>query len=190
MILPDDITAWLQAREGADHEALARLYPLLYDQLRRLAHRQLAGERDGHTLGTTALVHESFLRLAEGGTLHLNDRNHFFALAARTMRYILIDYARARTRAKRGGGATEVTFEEARVMPEARAEQLLALDAALDRLARRNDRLARIVEHRYFAGFTIEETADALGVSTMTVKRDWNKAKAFLARELAAAGEH
>jgi RNA polymerase sigma factor (TIGR02999 family) len=163
----------------------------LYQEVRVVAHRALrAGAAPwgrGATLGTTALVHEAFLKLRAGPNLGWQDDSHFLALVSRAMRFVLVDYARARSSAKRGGGATALPLDESNAMSAAMAEDVLALDDALDRLAERKPRLARVVECRFLVGLDLEETAQALGVSTMTVKRDWVAAKAFLARELAGA---
>ena len=168
-------------------EALGTLMPLLYRELKRIAHRQLAGEAVGHTLSTTAVVHEAYMRLAEQRRVGYADRGQFFALAARTMRRVLIDHARQRQTARRGGPRREVIALEvlerrdagATSVPE-RAEALVALDDALEGLSRMDARLARVVECRFFAGFTETETAEALGVSQRTVARDWQMARAWL----------
>ena len=171
----------------ADGQPLYTVYPMVYQELRRLARSRLRSERDGHTLNTTALVNEAFLKLAQSEELRWAGREQFFALAAQTMRFILVDYARARKRQKRGDGQAPVSLDEARFLPEKRADELIALDEALTNLAARDARLSRVVEYRYFTGLSIEETAEVLGVSTMTVKRDWGKAKAYLSRELTAS---
>lgn len=174
----------------------------LYQEVRKVAHRALrAGAppwgRDA-TLNTTALVHEAFVKLRQGGRPGWRDEAHFLALVSRAMRFVLVDYARARSSGKRGGGASPVPLSEARAMTASLADEVLALDRALDRLAERKPRLARVVECRFILGLSVEETARALEVSTMTVKRDWVGARAFLARvlgggstaaALAAAGE-
>ena len=160
----------------------------LYEEIRRIARRSLrAGswswQRDA-TLATTALVHESFMRLADGQRPRWESQDHFLSLAARAMRFVLVDYARSRMREKRGASYQRVPFDEATALSEDRAREVLDLDRALEALARRNRRLCRVVECRYVAGMTLEETAAALSVSSMTVKRDWGVARAFLAREL------
>lgn len=177
---------------GSAPEHLNRLFVLVQDELRRVAHRKLAAERASHTLSTTALVHETYLKLAKQEHVQWSDRGQFFALASRAMRRILIDYARRHRRLRNSlrydsndatGGGTD--GEPAiRLAAAQRADELLALDEALDRLARHNERLSRVVECRFFAGYTEEETAQALGVTTRTAARDWVKAKAWLYREL------
>jgi RNA polymerase sigma factor (TIGR02999 family) len=180
-----NVTALLEDLAGGDAEALDRLFPIVYEELRRVAHGQLHLERAGHTLNTTALVHEAYLKLVKHPPdVQWQSRVHFFAVAARAMRQILVNYAKARSRAKRGGDAPHVSLEEAVVMPEARAEELVALDEALDRLEAMSERQSRVVECRYFGGLTIEETAQVLGVSVVTVKRDWATARAWLYREV------
>ena len=165
----------------ADH-----LVALLYADLRALASAHLRRERVGHTLGTTALVNESYLRLAGQATLESVDRTRFFAIASTTMRRILVDHARRRTRLKRGAGATPVPLEAAEaLLSEQEADELLALDEALDRLAAANPRGGLVVQHRFFGGLTLDETADVLGVSAKTVQRDWLVARAWLRKEIA-----
>ena len=182
-----EIQAALAALGRGAPEAMDRLMPLVYHELKRVAHRQLAGEARGHTLSTTAVVHEAYLRLAEQSGAPWVDRGHFFAIAARTIRRVLIEYARQHTAARRGGpGRSRVALEllehresSAISVPE-RAESLLALDEALEGLHRMDERLARVVECRFFAGLTEVETAEALGVSQRTVARDWQMARAWL----------
>jgi RNA polymerase sigma-70 factor, ECF subfamily len=163
---------------GAD-----RIYALAYAELRRVAHRLLRGERTGHTLNTTALVHEAYLRLAENTAGWVN-RGRFFALAAQAMRRILIDYARRHRSSKRDGKLRPVPLDAVNVPVEERAEMLVVLDEALTRLALHDERRSRVVECRFFGGLTEEETAEALGVAVRTVKRDWAKAKAWLYQEM------
>jgi RNA polymerase sigma factor (TIGR02999 family) len=165
-----------------------RLLPLVYDELRRVAHRQLGRERPGHTLSTTALVHEAYLRLVDQTRARWVDRAHFFAVAAGVMRRILVDYARRFRAAKRGGDAQHVDLDLAQVSLDERSEVLINLDEALGRLAELNPRLSQVVECRFFGGMTEEETAEALGVTDRTVRRDWIKAKAWLSRELQDSG--
>lgn len=165
-------------------DALDRLLPLVYDELKRIARGHLRDERSGHTLNTTGLVHETYLRLVHINQVEWRDRAHFFAVAARVMRRILIDYARARGRDKRGGGAIHVPLDDALDLPVARADDLLALEEALTRLETLNERQCRVVECRCFAGMSVEETATALGTSPATVKRDWALSRAWLNREL------
>jgi RNA polymerase sigma factor (TIGR02999 family) len=172
-----------------ERESLERLLPLVYDELHRIAHRHLRLERTGHTLGTTALVHEAYLRLVDQTRVRWADRTHFFAVAARVMRRVLVDYARRYRAAKRGGNARAVDLDVADVPLEERSEALIALDEALERLAELNPRLSRVVECRFFGGMTEEETAEALGVTARTVRRDWVKARGWLSRELQGAAE-
>jgi RNA polymerase sigma factor (TIGR02999 family) len=175
----------LDLRDGGD-AAMDRLFPLVYDQLRGVAHNALRAERTDHTLGTTGLVHEAYLRLVDQTRAGWRDRAHFYAVAALAMRRILVDYARRHRRAKRGGGQRPVSLDEGAVSLDQRAENLVALDEALTRLADLNPRLSRIVECRFFGGLTEEEIAEALGVTTRTVKRDWAKARGWLYQELTA----
>ena len=168
-----------EARPGDPH-LFERLMPLVYRELQRLAHHHLRDERDGHTLTTTALVHEAYLKLVDQSVSWQN-RGHFFAVASMAMRRILINYARDRDRLKRGGGAARLSLDEApTLLAEARSEELLALDEALSRLASINERAARVVECRFFGGLTIEETAAVLRLSPTTVKHDWRLAKTWL----------
>jgi RNA polymerase sigma factor (TIGR02999 family) len=169
----------LDARHGS-RDALDRLFPLVYEALRRMAHRALQRERASHTLSTTALVHEAYLRLVDQDRASWNDRAHFLAIAATAMRRILVDYARRQKRLKRGGGQQAVTLDDAILVADERADTLLALDEALTSLGTLNERLSRVVECRFFAGLTTEETAAALQVTTRTVERDWQKARAWL----------
>lgn len=177
-----DLTGLLLAWREGDEEALSRLIPLVYDQLRHLAARALAAERVGHTLEPTALVHEAYLRLAAGEMPRWNDRLHFFAVASQVMRHLLVDHARGRQRAKRGSGAQRIPLAEAEIsVPVDGFEpDLLALDEALTALSTFDSRKARVIELRYFGGLTIEETAQVLGVSTATVILDARLARAWL----------
>lgn len=171
-------------REG-DRAALDQLVPLLYDELRRLARERLRGERPGHTLETTALVHEAYFRLLDQRRIEAGDRLDFFAVASNTMRRVLIDHARARRRQKRGGGAEAVPLDDVEgLLSERAAEEALAVDAALDRLAVDSPRAARVVELRIFGGLTLEEIATVLDVSAKTVQRDWEAARAWLRKEI------
>ena len=170
---------------GGNRAALDALFPLVYDDLRKRARAQLRQQPTGHTLTTTALVHEAYLKLIGVERVSWEDRAHFLALAATAMRHVLVSYARRNLAAKRGGARRAVSLEEAPVFTDAGSEDLLALDAAVAKLAGVNERLSRTVELRFFGGLTIEETAEALGVGVNTVKRDWDKAKAWLAEELA-----
>jgi RNA polymerase sigma factor (TIGR02999 family) len=180
-----EITRLLRAHSAGDPLAFDRLVPLVYDRLRALARGQLARQRPGQTLSPTGLVHEAYLQLARDTGIDWRDRSHFFAISSRAMRRILVDYARRRTAQKRGGGARPlVALDPDSVAVEQQADVVLAVDGALDRLAAFNERLARLVECRYFAGMTEAETADALGISLRTVERDWPRARAWLRKEL------
>src|SRR2546427_7227057 len=182
----DNLTGLLiEWREG-DRAALNRLTPLVYDELRRIAHRYVQRERNGHTLGTTALVNEAYLRLAGQKKIAWQNRTHFFAVTAQVMRHILIDHARRRHYAKHGGDVRQVSLEVAETMSQERASELVALDEALDELAKLDPRKSRVVELRYFGGLDLEETADVLDVSVMTVRRDWRAAKAWLYKAVAS----
>jgi RNA polymerase sigma factor (TIGR02999 family) len=178
------VTELLRAWGGGDQAALDRLLPVVYDELRRQAQRYLRRERPGHTLQTTALVHEAYLRLIDQRQARWQTRSQFFGVAAQLMRRILVDHARGRHAAKRGGAAIQVPLEEESAAAQERDVDLLALDEALTRLAAFDPQQARVVELRYFTGLGIEETAEALGVSPATVKREWAMARAWLKREL------
>lgn len=178
------VTQLLRAYSRGDESALDHLVPLVYDSLRQVAQKQLRGERRDHTLSSTALVHEAYLELARLGEVEWEDRRHFFAAAAQTMRHILVDYAVRRNAQKRGGNRLRVPFEDAVIGSEENVEDLIALNQALSRLEEVDERLVRIVECRYFAGLTIEETAQTLDISEATVSRDWTRARAWLNREL------
>jgi RNA polymerase sigma factor (TIGR02999 family) len=179
-----DITQLLIDWRGGDQAALEKLMPLVYDELRRLARYYLSRERPGHTLQATALVNEAYLRLINRQDSDWQNRTHFFAAAARIMRHLLIDHARAHRYAKRGGGATCISLDEVAVVTPAPSLDLLALDEALNRLAKIDERKVVIVELRYFSGLSVEETAEAMSLSEITIKREWLKAKAWLYREL------
>jgi RNA polymerase sigma factor (TIGR02999 family) len=178
------VTALLHQYSHGDEAAFDELFPLVYEDLRRIARRMLRGERADHTLGTTALVHECYLNLVDRTQCSLQDRAHFFAVAARAMRHLLIDYARKRNAQKRGGKQHRVTLDDAMISVEEQAADLLALDHALEQLAKHSPRMERIVECRFFGGLTVRETARALDVSPRTVQRDWTRAKAHLHRAL------
>ena len=184
----DNLTGLLIEWRQGDKAALDKLTPFVYDELRRIAHRYVQRERDGHTLQTTALVNEAYLRLAGQQKIEWQNRDHFFAVTAQVMRHILIDHARRRHFAKRGGEAQHVPLEDAAGMSQQRAAELVALDEALDELAKLDFRKGRVVELRYFGGLTLEETADALEISLMTVRRDWRAAKAWLFRRMKDEG--
>jgi RNA polymerase sigma factor (TIGR02999 family) len=172
-----------RARAG-EADALERLFPLVYDELRRTASRLLRGERPGHTLQPTALVHEAYLKLVGAPAPDWQNRAHFMGVAARAMRQLLIDHARRRQAAKRGGGAVPVRITNENLGIDVPLDELLALNDALDRLGTQHDRLRRVVELRFFAGLTEDEVAEALGVTARTAQRDWAKARAWLYKEL------
>jgi RNA polymerase sigma-70 factor, ECF subfamily len=179
-----DVTQLLFDWRGGDESALDRLVPLVYAELRVMARCCLKGERDGHTMQTTGLVHEAYLRLVRSPNVQWRDRAHFFALTAQLMRRVLVDDARKRAFRKRGGEFTRVALEEELVAVPERSVDLLALDEAMNRLAEFSPRKCRVVEMRTFGGLTIEETAAVLDVSTDTVKREWRTAKLWLSRAL------
>ena len=168
---------------SAAHD-LDDLFPIVYEELRRVAHRHMQGELTGHTLGTTALVHEAYLEMARLTHVKWPNREYVLAAASQAMRRVLVDYAVSRKAAKRGGGAIAEELDDAVAMAARRSDELLALDEALHRLAATNDRYARVIECRFFGGMSIEETAVALDTSPATVKRDWTMARAWLNREL------
>jgi RNA polymerase sigma factor (TIGR02999 family) len=184
----DDLTGLLIEWGQGNKAALDRLTPLVYDEIRRIAHRYVQREREGQTLQTTALVNEAYLRLAGSADITWQNRAHFYAVTAQVMRRILIDHARRRQYVKHGGETERVPFEvaisEVGLMSQPRAAELLALDEALDELARLDPRKSRVVELRYFGGLSLEETAKVLGVSPMTVRRDWRAAKAWLYKKV------
>jgi RNA polymerase sigma factor (TIGR02999 family) len=180
----DNLTGLLVEWRQGDQAALDKLTPLIYDELRRIAHRYVQRERNGHTLETTALVNEAYLRLAGQKKIEWQNRAHFFAVTARVMRHILIDHARRRHYAKHGGDIRQVSLAEAETMSQERAGELVALDEALDELAQFDPRKSRVVELRYFGGLGLEETAEVLEISVMTVRRDWRAAKAWLFRRM------
>jgi RNA polymerase sigma factor (TIGR02999 family) len=180
---PRQITDLLLHLRDGDPEAMDRLYSMVYEELRRVAHRQLRLERPGHTLGTTGLVHETYVRLVDQTRVEWRDRAQFFGAAAGAMRRILVDYARRNHAARRGGGARPLSLDEDAPAAE-RSELMLALDEALERLAAFDRRLSQVVECRYFGGLTEEETAEVLGVTRRTVQRDWAKARGWLLLEL------
>ncbi len=178
------ITGLLVSWRQGDKAALDQLMPLVYDELHRLAHRYMKRERPGQTLQTTALVNEAYLRLVDSKEIDWQNRAHFFAIAAQIMRHLLVDRARGRRYAKRGSGGRQVTLDETAVISPEPDVQLLDLDEALNKLAAIDARKSRLVELRYFAGLSVEEAAEVLGVSGITVKREWSKTKAWLYREL------
>ena len=174
----------LVSEAGVDPAAAESFFPVLYEELRRIAHRHLSDEREGHTLSTTALVHEAYVKLADQTRALFTSRAHFLSVAARAMRRILVTHARKVRSAKRGGQWQRLDLEQVEIPVDDRAEALVALDAALDRLSAFNPRLSQVVECRFFGGMTEEETATALGVTERTIRRDWVKAKGWLLRDL------
>lgn len=182
-VLPADITDLLRRWGEGDAEALDRLVPLVYDRMRQLAHERLRNEPDG-SLNTTDLVHETYLKLVDTPRVTVRDRGHFLGLASRVMRHLLVDHARARKAAKRGLGASPVPLEDAAWLSDEAVETVSELDEALRRLEALDERRTRILEQRYFGGLTLEETAEALGLSLATVKRELRSARAWLALEL------
>jgi RNA polymerase sigma factor (TIGR02999 family) len=179
-----DVTALLMRLSDGEEAALDRLLPAVYEKLRRIAQSQLQGERGSRALRTTELVHEAYMKLVQHNTVDWQGRQHFFAVAARAMRQVLVDHARKRKAAKRGGPGPDLPLGEVTLPHDAKTEELIALNDALGRLAERDERAAKVVECRFFGGYTIAETADVLGVSRSTVKRDWRAARAWLNREL------
>ncbi len=184
---PPELTQLLLAWSKGEQEALERLVPLVYGELRRMASRYMSRERADHPLQTTALVHEAYLRLLDAKQVRWQNRAHFFAVSAQLMRRILVDFARSRRTLKRGEGAPKVTLNEAVHGTAEPSEDLVALDDALQALCAIDQRKAKVVELRFFGGLSVEETADALGVSADTVMRDWKLAKVWLLRELSGA---
>jgi RNA polymerase sigma factor (TIGR02999 family) len=182
------ITQLLIDLGGGDAQALNHLYPLVLDELKRIASNHLRKERPGHTLNTTALVHESYLKLVDGSTATCGNRSQFFAIASRAMRQLLIDHARQRNAQKRGGDYRQVTLDPNLVATPSRAVDLIALDQAMERLGKIDARLEKVVERRVFGGMKVQEIADSLDVSRRTVERDWERARAYLYRDLAPGG--
>jgi RNA polymerase sigma factor (TIGR02999 family) len=185
--VPGEVTQLLDQWGGGNRQALGELMPLVYDELRRLAHRHMAHERAGHTLQPTELVNEVYLKLKDARAGHWQNRAQFFAVAAQMMRFILVDYARRHARAKRGGGAQKVTLDDAMLVSGEKSGEMLALDEALQKLEQFDKRKSQIAIMRFFAGLTVEETAEALSISAETVMRDWRLARAWLQNALAAA---
>ena len=181
---PGEVTQLLVDWGNGDKAALDRLTPLVHEELHRLAHRHMRLERPNHTLQTTALVNEAYVRLVDQRNLRWKNRAHFFSIASRLMRRILVDLARAHCGPKRGGGALQVSLDEAAIVSRERAGELVALDEALTRLAEMDERKSKVVELRFFGGMTVDETSEALGVSPITIKRDWESAKAWLYLQL------
>src|SRR5829696_5103745 len=180
------ITVLLEKARSGDSSALADVFPLIYEELRRLAQQQLRREPDGHTLSPTPVVHEAYMRLIDYSRMEWAGRAHFMAVAATAMRRILVDHARGHRSVKRGGALRRVSLDSVELGAEDRAELLIAIDEALDRLKTLDRRQAQVVECRFFGGMTEEETAEALGIGLRTAKRDWAKAKSWLHREIAA----
>ena len=181
---PYEVTQLLIAWSNGDQVARERLMSVVYEELHRLARRYMRNESPGHTLQTSALVHEAFIRLVDQRNVHWQNRSHFFGIAAQTMRRILVDYARSRNFAKRGGGAVKLSLEEGLIVSEERTEQVVAVHEALEELAKIDPRQAQIVELKFFGGLSNEEAAAMLTVSPGTVARDWTMAKAWLRREI------
>jgi RNA polymerase sigma factor (TIGR02999 family) len=179
-----EVTQLLIAWSDGDKSALDKLMPLVYDELRRLAHHYMSHERPSHTLQTTALVNEAYVKLVNRQRVHWQNRAHFFAIAAQLMRCILVDHARSHAYAKRGGKAPKIELDETLVISKQRAAEVVALDEALKQLAELDPQQSRIVELRFFGGLTIEETAEVVRLSPATIKREWTTAKAWLYHEL------
>jgi len=186
---PHDVTQWLQAWSNGDPTALEKITPLVYDELHRLAHHYMSREAPGHILQTTALVNEAYLRLVDASQVSWQNRAHFFAISARLMRRILVEFARSREGQKRGAGATPVSLDEKLLGSSERAD-LVALDDALNALAAIDPRKCQVVELRFFAGLSVEEAAEVLKVSPATVLRDWKLARVWLLREMGAEKRH
>ena len=183
---PHEVTELLAAWSNGNQAARDRLMTMVYDELHRLAHRYMQRESPGHTLQTSALLNEAFVRLVDQKNVQWQNRAHFFAIAAQMMRRILVDYARSRNYAKRGGGARAVSLDETLIVSDARNEEVVNVHEALERLTEFDSRKGQIVELRFFGGLSIDETAEVLGVSPGTVMRDWTVAKAWLRREIFA----
>ena len=182
---PGEITRLLAEWSGGDQAALDHLVPIVYDELRRLASNYMRGERPGHLLQTTALVNEAYLRLMDRQHVSVQTRAQFFAVAAQVMRRVLVDYARGRDRAKRGDGVAPISLDDIAVLSDDRAEELLTINSALDGLTAFDPRMGKVFELRYFGGMTVDEAAEVLSVSPVTVARDWRFAKLWLRREIA-----
>jgi RNA polymerase sigma factor (TIGR02999 family) len=183
--VPEDVTQLLENWSNGDKVSLEKLMPLVYDELHRLAQRYLRQERSDHTLQSTALVHEAYLRMVDQKNVKWQNRAHFFGVAAQSIRHILVDHARSHRAANRGSGAAKLSLDEAIGVPEKKEVDLLALDESLERLSALDPQQGQIVELRFFGGLSIEETAEALRISPATVKRDWVMAKAWLYQNLA-----
>lgn len=183
----ENITDLLVSYGRGDKESLDKLMPVVYDELRRQAARYLRREQPGHTLQTTALIHEAYVRLVDQRNVQWQNRAHFFGIAAQMMRRILVDHARTKKRAKRGGSDIKVSLDDATVAVKGQNLDVVAIDEALSRLAKIDEQQSRVVELRFFSGLTVEETAEVMGISPATVKRDWSMAKAWLHRELSGS---
>ncbi|HEY2015517.1 MAG TPA: sigma-70 family RNA polymerase sigma factor [Bryobacteraceae bacterium] len=183
-----NVTVLLEKWSGGDQKAIEELMPLVYGELRRLAASQFRRERANHTLQSTAVVHEAFMRLVNQQDVRWQNRAHFYAIAAQMIRRILLDYARSSRAGKRGSGAVKLQLDDALAVPQHRDVDILALNDALEDLAKMDERQSRIVELRYFSGLSIEETAEVMQLSTATVKREWASARAWLFREMSRAG--
>jgi RNA polymerase sigma factor (TIGR02999 family) len=181
---PSEVTQLLQVWRGGDRKALEALFPLVYKELRRLAHFQLRNERPNHTLQSAALVHEAYLRLVGMSSLQWESRTHFFAIAGQLMRQILVDYARRRGAAKRGGSVCKLSLDEGTMMPRRKDVDVVALDDALIGLAKIDPRQSQVVELRFFAGLSLEQVSEVLEIAPATVQRDWTTARAWLHREI------
>ena len=182
--VPNRVTELLQGWRAGDREALDALLPLIYDELHRLAHHHLRNERSDHTLRSTALVHEAYFRLVGQDFPQWQSRSHFFAVAAQLMRQILVDYARRRGASKRGSGVCMLTLDDAVALPQRKDLDIVALDDALNTLSEIDPRQSRVVELRFFAGLSLEEISEVMGIATATVQRDWTAARAWLHREI------
>ena len=187
---PQEVTGLLLAWSEGEQAAFEKLVPLVYAELRRVAHRYMGRERPGHSLQTTALVNEAYLRLTDASRVRWQNRAHFFAVSAQLMRRILVDFARSRQYLKRGGGAQKVSFDEGLVVSNEQGQDLVALDDALKALAAIDGRKSQVVELRFFGGLSVAETAEVLKVSPDTVLRDWRLAKVWLAREMRKAAAY
>jgi RNA polymerase sigma factor (TIGR02999 family) len=186
-VVPDsanEITKLLHGWQGGDRAALDALVPVVYKELRRLAHYELRKERPDHTLQSAALVHEAYFRLVGQDLPQWESRTHFFAIAAQLMRQILVDYARRRRASKRGSGACMLTLDDAMILPQRKDVDVVAIDDALHALAEVDPRQSRVVELRFFAGLSLEEISEVMGIATATVQRDWTAARAWLHREI------
>lgn len=186
---PEEVSQLLKEWSNGDQAALDRVVPIVYQELRRLAHHYMRRERPGHTLQTTALVNEAYMRLADYKKMRWQSRAHFFAVAAQVMRRILVEQARSKNFAKRGGGAEKISLDETAVVSAGRSAEVIAVDDALTELESWDPRKARIVELRFFGGLSIEETAEVMKISPTTVQREWRSAKAWLYKAISEGGQ-